>query len=118
MIDIADILTLATANIVAGALLVSLVGATIATAIRHKTNANWHPNLEDAWYYILSGGVSVAIVLMGMDTGTILAATTGINTPLAVLRTGLEKRKANGVTIESVQADIETLKKRGINLSS
>ena len=91
-IPIEDIVTIATSNLVIAALLVSLVGATLATAIRHKTSENWHPNLEDAWYYILSGGLGVALVLLGQDTATILGVTAGVNTPLAVLRTAIDRR--------------------------
>ncbi len=112
-IDIGAILTGTTAGLVASALLVSLVGATLAIAIRHKTSENWKPNLEDVWYYILSGSVSVSLVLLGYGTPEILAATTGINTPIAILKTGLERRKMGNVTVESVSRDIEFLKKKG-----
>lgn len=71
----------------------------MATAIRHKTSNNWTPNLEDIWYYILSGSISVSLVLFGLGTAEILAATTGINTPIAILKTALDKR-ANGHTAE------------------
>lgn len=118
MIDIEEILTLMTANLVAGALLVSLVGATLAIAIRHKTSENWKPNLEDAWYYVLSGSVAVALVLMGADTSAILGATTGINTPLAVLRTTLDKRAGRIPTLESVRSDIAKLEQDGVNVTA
>lgn len=109
VIPIEEILTLMTSNVVLGALLVSLVGATLATAVRHKTSGNWKPNFEDAWYYVLSGSVSVALVLLGYGTGEILAATTGINTPLAVLKTGLERRNGK-TTIAELEKKIEELK--------
>ena len=116
-ISIVDILTLATANVVLGGILVSLVGATIAIAVRHKTSQNWNVNIEDIWYYVLSGGVSVALVLLGFDTGTILGATTGINTPLAVIRTAIERRNGNGPTVESVKRDIAILEKKRVDVT-
>ena len=111
IIPIEDILTLMTANVVIGALVVSLVGATIATAVRHKTSNNWRPNMEDVWYYILSGGVSIGLVLLGFGTGEILAATTGINTPIAILKTGLERRNGSD-TIKSLTAKIEAIEQK------
>ncbi len=112
MIDISNILTGDTAALVAASLIVSVVGATLAVAIRHKTSENWKPNLEDVWYYILSASVSVSLVLLGYGTPEILAATTGINTPIAILKTGLEKRRFGNVTTESVARDLAILKKR------
>ena len=114
MIDIGSILTIETATLLISALLVSLVGSTLAVAVRHKTSENWKPNLEDVWYYILAGSVSGALVLLGYGTAEILAATTGINTPIAVLKTAIDKRRTSNVTVESVAKDIETLKKREI----
>ena len=111
-IDISQMLTIETATLVLGALLVSLVGATLATSIRHKTSGNWTPNLEDVWYYILSASVSGALVLLGYGTAEIIAATTGINTPLAILKTGLERRRNGNITTESVARDLAILKER------
>ena len=47
---------------------------------------------------MMSAGISVALVLFGYDTGTILAATTGVNTPMALFKTAVDKysdRKEN-----------------------
>ena len=97
-----------------GALLVSLVGATVAMSVRHKTSNNWHPNLSDAWFYILSGSVSVTLVLLGYDTASILAATTGINTPIAILQTAIEKRngvpKLTSASLAEIQAEVTSRK--------
>ena len=112
MIDIGNILTGETAVLLISALLVSLVGSTLAVAIRHKTSENWKPNLEDVWYYILAGSVSGALVLLGYGTAEILAATTGINTPIAVLKTALDKRRTSHVTVESVARDVKILEER------
>lgn len=112
MIDIGNILTSETATLIISALLVSLVGSTLAIAIRHKTSENWKPNLEDVWYYVLAGSVSAALALLGYGTAEILAATTGINTPIAVLKTGLEKRRYSNVTVESVARDVKILEDR------
>ena len=112
MIDIGNILTSETAMLLISALLVSLVGSTLAVAIRHKTSENWKPNLEDVWYYILAGSVSGALVLLGYGTAEILAATTGINTPIAVLKTAIEKRRNGNVTPESIKRDLAILEKR------
>lgn len=101
-----------TANLVFAALLVSLVGATLAVAVRHYTSQNWTPQLQDIWYYVLSGGIGVTLVLLGYDTGTILTATSGINTPLALVKTATDKyseRKEN-TRIEENKANIEALK--------
>ena len=98
-----------TSNLVIGALLVSLVGATVAMAVRHKTANNWMPNWEDAWYYVLSGSVGVALVLLGQDTATILAATTGINTPLAILQTAIER--SSGVQTPLGKASLSEIQK-------
>ena len=87
-----------TANIVIAALLVSLIGATVAVTVRHYTSQNWMPTIQDVWYYILSGGVSVALVLLGSDTVTILSATTGINTPLAILKSAIDKYQDREIT--------------------
>jgi hypothetical protein len=111
MIDIGNILTNETAVLIISALLVSLVGSTLAIAIRHKTSENWKPGLEDVWYYILAGSVSAALALLGYGTPEILAATTGINTPIAVLKTGLERRNAGhtklkDASLEDIQAEI------------
>ena len=106
-----------TANLVLAALVVSLVGATIAISIRHYTSQNWLPHIEDVWYYILSGGTSIALVLLGADTVTILGATTGINTPLALVKTGIDKYTArngrvtlSGASLDDIKAE---LAKRG-----
>ena len=106
-IPITEIITWATSNVVVGALLVSLVGATIAMAVRHKTSNNWKPNLEDVRYYVLSGSVGVALVLLGTDTATILAATTGINTPLALIQTAIERK--SGIQTPLVSATDEQI---------
>jgi len=104
-IPIEDIVTIATANLVLGALLLSLVGATVAVTVRHLTAQNWHVHWQDVWYFIFSGGISVALVLLGMDTVTILTATTGINTPLAILKTTMDKysEKKSGVDVNSLK---------------
>lgn len=110
-------MTLFTANLVAGALLISIIGATVAMAIRHITaiekedNNKWMPNIRDAWYYVLSGTLAVCLVLLGFDTPTIIAATTGVNTPLAVLQSGIDKYtdKKSGVALNA--ANIDAIKK-------
>lgn len=109
-----------TANLVVAALVVSLVGATIATAVRHYSAQNWHPHIEDIWYYVLSGGTAVALVLLGADTVTILGATTGINTPLAVLKTSVDKYtqkngnvKLSDASLPQIQAQLEKIAKKG-----
>lgn len=116
-IDIGDIISMGTANLVLAALVVSLVGATIAISIRHYTSQNWLPHIEDVWYYVLSAGTSIALVLLGADTVTILGATTGINTPLALVKTGIDKYTARNGSVklgDATLADIQKeLAKRG-----
>ena len=112
IIPIEDIISVATANLVVAALMVSLVGATLAVAVRHYTSQNWSPQLQDIWYYVLSGGIGVTLVLLGYDTGTILTATSGINTPLALVKTGMDKyseRKENTKITENKE-EIEKIK--------
>lgn len=107
-------ISLATANVVAAAILLSLVGATLAVAVRHWTSQNWTPALQDVWYYVLSGGIGVTLALLGYDTGMILTATSGINTPLALVKTGMDKyseRKEN-VEIEQNKVNIQAMKDR------
>jgi di/tricarboxylate transporter len=102
-IPIDEIISLMTANIVLGALALSIVGALVAVSVRHYTAQNWEVQLQDVWYFALSAGVSVCLALYGFDTGTILAATTGINTPMALVKTGLDKiadKKTAPVTLE------------------
>jgi len=99
-----------TANLVAGALLVSLIGATVAMSVRHLTAQNWTPNWEDIWYYIFSGTISVCLILLGQDTPTIIAATTGVNTPLALLKTGIDKYSDKKAGVELNKASIEAIK--------
>ena len=99
VVPIEQILTWETAAIVAAALLVSLVGATVAVTVRHLTAQNWVPHLQDIWYYIFSASIAVTLSLLGADTATLLGATTGINTPVAILKTTIDKyteRKSNG----------------------
>jgi len=111
-IPIEDIVTAATANLVVAGLLVSLVGATLAVAIRHYTSQNWKPEIQDIWYYVLSGGIGAALIILGYDTGTILTATSGVNTPLALVKTGMDKysaRKEN-VKIAENKAEIAAIK--------
>jgi hypothetical protein len=91
VIPIEDIISLATGNLVLAALVVSVIGALVAVSVRHYTSQNWVPQLQDVWYFMMSAGISVALVLFGYDTGTILAATTGINTPMALFKTGMDK---------------------------
>ena len=70
----------------------------MAVSVRHYTSQNWTPQLQDVWYFMMSAGISVALVLFGYDTGTILAATTGVNTPMALFKTAVDKysdRKEN-----------------------
>ena len=112
VVGIENIVTLETALLIMAAILVSLIGSTLAVAIRHKTSENWKPNFEDVWYYILAGSVSGALVLLGYGTAEILAATTGINTPIAVLKTALDKRRNGNVTVESVARDVKLLEAR------
>lgn len=102
-----------TANLVLAALVVSLVGATIAISIRHYTSQNWLPHIEDVWYYVLSAGTSIALVLLGADTVTILGATTGINTPLALVKTGIDKYTArqNGNSVRLNDASLADIQK-------
>jgi hypothetical protein len=90
-ISLDKILTMETALLVLAGLAISLVGATVATAARHWTSQNWHPKIEDVWYYVLSGSIGSALVILGADTITILSVTTGVNTPLAVLKTTIDK---------------------------
>jgi len=99
-------------NLVIAAIAVSLVGATLAVAVRHYTAQNWTPQIQDIWYYILSAGIGVTLVLFGYDTGTILTATSGINTPLALVKTGMDKysEKKENVRIEANTANITAMK--------
>lgn len=107
-------MTLATANIVLASLLLSLVGALVAVAVRHWTSQNWSVALQDIWYFALSAGISVMLALLGYSTGFILAASSGINTPLALVKTGMDKytdRKENeGITANKV--NIQAMKDR------
>jgi len=112
-IPIEEIVTMMTANVVMGALLVSLIGATVAMGVRHLSSQNWSPNYEDLWYYVFGGSIAVAMVLLGMDTPYIISVTTGVNTPLALLKTGYEKytdKKAgvalNAANIEAIKAEL------------
>lgn len=112
IIPIGDIISMATANLVIAGLAVSLVGATLAVAVRHYTSQNWTPELQDIWYYVLSGGIGVCLVLLGYDTGTILTATSGINTPLAVVKTATDKysERKDNAKIEANKKEIAELK--------
>jgi len=97
-IPITDIISLATANLVLASLVVSVIGALVAVSVRHYTSQNWTPQIQDVWYFFMSAGISVSLVLFGYDTGTILMATTGINTPMALFKTAIDKygeRKEN-----------------------
>ena len=109
-----------TANVVLGALLVSLIGATVAMAVRHLTAQNWMPNIEDIWYYIFSGAIAVCMILLKMETPYIISVTTGVNTPLALLKTGYEKytdKKAgvalNTANIDAIKAELAKRKANG-----
>lgn len=114
VIPIEDIITSATANLVIAAIAVSLVGATLAVAVRHYTSQNWTPELQDIWYYVLSGGIGVTLVLLGYDTGTILTATSGINTPLALTKSAIDKYSEHkeNAKIEANKAEIDAIKKQ------
>ena len=101
-----------TANLVAGALLVSLIGSFVAVAIRHYTSQNWVPHIEDVWYFILSGSVSVTLVLLGFNTPEILAASTGINTPLALIKTGIDKYAVRNGNVRLSDASLEQIQAR------
>ena len=90
-IPIEEIVTMRTAIIVAGALILSLIGATVAVTVRHLTSQNWVFHIQDIWYYMLSCSISVALAVMGADTITILSATTGVNTPLAIVKSTIDK---------------------------
>jgi hypothetical protein len=98
---------MATANLVAAALAVSIVGALVAVSVRHYTSQNWAPEIQDVWYFIMSAGISTALVLFGYDTGTILMATTGINTPMALFKTAIDKYSERK---ESSQVTLNTAK--------
>jgi hypothetical protein len=102
---------LATANLVIGALVLSLVGATVAVTVRHLTSQNWNFHIQDIWYYIFSGAISISLVVLGMDTATILAATTGINTPIAVLKSSMDKysERKNKALLNGVSARLDRL---------
>jgi len=108
VIPIEDIISLATANLVMAALVVSVVGALVAVSVRHYTSQNWTPQVQDIWYFFMSAGISVSLVLFGYDTGTILAATTGINTPMALFKTAVDKYSEHKENI-SVTKNTETL---------
>jgi uncharacterized membrane protein YfcA len=111
-IPIADIISATTANLVLAGLAISVVGALVAVTVRHYTSQNWHPEIQDIWYFCMSAGISVALVLFGYDTGTILTATTGINTPMALFKTAIDKysdRKDN-TKIEANKAEIAAIK--------
>jgi len=101
---------------VLAALVISLVGALVAVSIRHYTSQNWTPQIQDIWYFMMSAGVSVALVLFGYDTGTILAATTGINTPMALFKTAIDKYSdkkensqvfLNSANIDAIKAELD-----------
>ena len=112
VIPIEDIISLATANLVIASLVVSVVGALVAVSVRHYTSQNWTPQVQDVWYFMMSAGISVSLVLFGYDTGTILMATTGINTPMALFKTAIDKyseRKEN-VQVTLNTANIEAIK--------
>ena len=112
IVPIEEIISVATANIVIAALAVSLVGALLAVSVRHYTSQNWTPQLQDVWYFALSAGISVTLVLLGYDTGTILTASSGINTPLALVKTGMDKysEKKENTKITENKANIDAIK--------
>ena len=114
VIPIEEVISLATANIVVASILISLVGATLAVAVRHYTSQNWTPALQDVWYYVLSGGIGVTLALLGYDTATILTATSGINTPLALVKTGMDKysERKDNAEIDKNKVNIQVLKDR------
>jgi len=97
---------------VVAALACSLVGALLAVSVRHYTSQNWTPQIQDIWYFALSAGISVTLVLLGYDTGTILTASSGINTPLALVKTGMDKysEKKENTKISENKANIEAMK--------
>ena len=108
VIPIEDIISLATANLVIASLVVSVVGALVAVSVRHYTSQNWAPQVQDVWYFFMSAGISVSLVLFGYDTGTILMATTGINTPMALFKTAIDKYSERKENL-SVTKNTETL---------
>jgi len=104
----------ATANIVVAALALSLVGGLVAVATRHWTSQNWNPQIQDVWYFALSAGIGVFMATMGYDTAMILTATTGVNTPLALAKTTMDKyaeRKEN-VKVSANEKKIKDLEAR------
>lgn len=107
-IPISEILTMQTALLILAGLAISLVGATVATAARHWSSQNWRPGIEDVWYYILSGSIGTALVLFGADTLTIMSVTTGVNTPLAVLKTTIDKLQERKLDAEIAEARDKT----------
>lgn len=118
-IPIEEIISLFTANLVLAALALSVVGATVAVCVRHWTSQNWMPNIQDIWYFGLSAGISVFMAIMGFDSASILTATTGVNTPLALMKTTMDKyseRKENKTIsenqekIKALTAEMEKLK--------
>jgi hypothetical protein len=118
-IPIEDIISASTANLVLAALAISLVGALVAVTVRHYTSQNWTPQLQDVWYFMMSAGISVALVLFGYDTGTILTATTGINTPMALFKTAIDKysdRKESALAVTN-KSKIDALEARIAELS-
>lgn len=98
-----------TANIVFAAIVLSLVGATFAVGFRHYSAQNWKPHPEDIWYYIISGSLSVMLAVLGFDTASILAASSGVNMPLALVKTGWDKYQAGKVMTVNT-ANIDALK--------
>lgn len=110
-IPIDQIITLATMNIVLAALALSVVGALVAVSVRHYTAQNWEVQLQDIWYFAMSAGISVTLAILGYPTGTILAATTGINTPLALVKTGMDRYSDRKAGVDANRANIEAIKK-------
>ena len=90
----------------------SLVGALVAVAVRHWTSQNWTFALQDIWYFMLSAGISIMLALLGYSTGFILAASSGINTPLALVKTGMDKysERKDNAEIDKNKVNIQLLK--------
>ena len=92
-------------------LALSVVGALVAVCIRHYTSDNWTPEIRDIWYFGFSAGISVMMGVLGFDTTAILATTTGINTPIAILKSGIDKYTLRNGNVKLKNASLDDIKK-------
>ena len=90
-----------------------LGGTTFAVATKHLTGKNYTVHPEDKWYYVLAAGASIGAFLFGGDWTSGFLLTSGINTPLALMRNAIQY-KQNGTTkameIEALTAKLAKLK--------